>query len=88
MEDQAIDIVGEISERDLRLGAGDAFVADKHPDVSLLPGEDMFGASVDRELCGPGSGCAEGIGSRGGVLRRKRLTRAVRLSHAWLSLLR
>jgi hypothetical protein len=88
IEDQAIDIVGEISERDLRLGAGGAVVPDKHPDVILLPGEDVFGASVDRELCGPGSGCAAGISSRGGVLRRMRLTRAVRLSPAWLSLLR
>ena len=47
MEDQAVDIVGEVGERDLRLGARDADGADEQPHLILLAGEHMLDAGTD-----------------------------------------
>ena len=57
VEDQAVEIVSEIGERDLRLGTRDADGAYEHPHLVLLTSEDMFDASTHG---GPG-----GVGARG-----------------------
>jgi len=51
MEDQAIEIVGDIGEREFGLGAGHADGADEQPEPVLLMGEDMFNPGADRRLC-------------------------------------
>lgn len=63
VEDQAVDIVGEVGERDLRLGTRDADGADEQRHLVLLPSEHMFDAGAD--------GGPSGIGARGA--RRHRL---------------
>lgn len=46
MKDEAVDIVGEVGERDLRLGAHDADCADEQCHLSLLPGEHVLNADA------------------------------------------
>lgn len=47
MEDQSVDIVGEVGERDLRFGADDADGADEQSHLILLPGEHMLDTGTD-----------------------------------------
>ena len=46
MEDEAVDVVGEVGERDLRLGARDADGADEQRHLVLLPGEHVLDAGT------------------------------------------
>jgi hypothetical protein len=57
VENQAVDIVGEVGERDLRLGARDADGTDEQPHLILLAGKHMLDAGTQGR---PG-----GVGARG-----------------------
>lgn len=48
MEDQAIEVVGQISEREFGLRAGDADGADEEAIAVLLMREDMLDPGADR----------------------------------------
>lgn len=48
MEDQAVEVVGQIGERELCLATGNAVGADEEAVAVLLVGKDMFDVSADR----------------------------------------
>ena len=60
VEDQAVDVVGQVGEHDLRFGSGDADGADEKPHLVLLPGEHMLDAGTDRGSGGIGAGGTRG----------------------------
>ena len=62
MEDQAVDIVDEVGERDLRFGACDADRADEQPHLILLTGEHVLDASTNGRAFGIGTGRTSGHG--------------------------
>ena len=62
MEYQAVDIVSEVGERNLRLGARDADGADEQPHLILLAGEHVLDAGTHGR---PG-----GVGARGACRHR------------------
>ena len=60
VEDQAVDIVDEVGERDLRFGARDADGADKQPHLILLTGEHVLDAGANGRAFGIGTGRTSG----------------------------
>ena len=62
VEDQAVDIVDEVGERDLRFGACDADRADEQPHLILLTGEHVLDASTNGRAFGIGTGRTSGHG--------------------------
>ena len=58
VEDQSVDIVGEVGERDLRLGARDADGADEQSHLILLAGEHVLDAGTHGRPGGVGAGGA------------------------------
>ena len=60
MEDQAVEIVGQIGQRQFRFCACDTYCPDKQPEQVLLMGEDMLDAGAHRGFfCIGARGCFE-----------------------------
>lgn len=55
MEDQAVEVVGDVGEREFGLGSGQADGADEEAEPVLLVGEDVLDRSPDRRLAGIGA---------------------------------
>lgn len=55
MEDQAVEVVGDVGEREFGLGARQADGADEEAEPVLLMGEDVLDRSPDRRLAGIGA---------------------------------
>ncbi len=68
VEDQAVDIVDEVGERDLRFGACDADGADKQPHLILLTGEHVLNAGANGRALGIRTGRAPGHRFASGLL--------------------
>ena len=58
MKDEAVDVVGEVGEADLRLGTDDADGADEKAHLILLPGKDMLDAGAHGGALRVGAGRA------------------------------
>jgi len=48
VEDQPVEVVGQVAKGQLRFGTGQADRADEQPEPVLLMGEDMFNMGPDR----------------------------------------
>lgn len=48
MEDQAVEVLGEIGQSQFRLGPGQPYGADEQPEAVLLMREDVIDGSADR----------------------------------------
>ena len=57
MEDEPVHIVGDVRERQFRLGPRQADRANEQPIAVLLMGEDMLHTGTDARLLAIGSGC-------------------------------
>lgn len=48
MEDQPVEVIGQIAKGELRFGTGQADRADEQPEPVLLMGKDVFDMNTDR----------------------------------------
>ncbi len=80
MEDQPVEVVGDVGEREFRLGPGDADGADEEAEAVLM-GEDMLDRSADRDLVALARAMFGGIGLPAGLRRWMRLTSIFEASH-------
>lgn len=78
-EDQAVEIMSDVGERELGLGAGHAYGAGEEAEPVFLMGEDVLDRSPDRRFAGIGTNICAGIG-RLGELRRSMLSTGTEVS--------
>ncbi len=81
VEDQPVEVVGDVGERQFRLGPGDANGSDEEPEAVLLMGEDMHDAARIEDLAAFAVAMFCGIGFPAGLRRWMRLTSIFDASH-------